>query len=112
MFVPMKPDEKTGEVKCRLLADFTPVNRIPTQNFPNEGSSAHLKQINPKSRVFETLYFSLGYYQIPIHEKDRDLFAFLLPQGKFRFTRNPQGTKSAGDIFNIVSRFYRYAARR
>ena len=53
--------------------------------------------------MFATLDFSSGYYQVPIQEEDSDLFAFLLPQGKFRFTRNPQGTKPAGYIFNIVS---------
>ena len=104
MFIPKKPDKETEEVRVMLGADFSPVNRIlQTPNYPNEGSSAHLKMINPKSKVFVTLDFSSGYYQLPIPEKDRDPFAFLLPQGKFRFTRLPQGTKPAGDIFNIIS---------
>ena len=104
MFISKKPDEETEEVKVRLVADFSPVNRVlQTPNYPNKGSSAHLKMINPKSKAFATLDFSSGYYQIPFPEKDRDLFAFLLPQGKFRFTRLPKGTKPAGDIFNIIS---------
>ena len=104
MFISKKKDKESDEVKVRLVADFSPVNRVlQTPNYPNEGSSAHLKMINPKSKAFATLDFSSGYYQIPIPEKDRDLFAFLLPQGKFRFTRLPKGTKPAGDIFDIIS---------
>ena len=91
-------------VNVRLVADFSPVNRIlKSPNYPNEGSSAHLKRINPKAKAFATLDFSSGYYQILIKEKDRDLFAFLIPQGKYRFARLPQGSKPACDIFNIVS---------
>ena len=88
-----------------MVADFSPVNRIlKSPNYPNEGSSAHLKRINPKAKAFTTLDLSSGYYQIPIKEKDRDLFAFLIPQGKYRFARLSQGLKPACDIFfNIVS---------
>ena len=28
LFIAKKPDPKTGEVRCRLVADFSPVNRI------------------------------------------------------------------------------------
>merc|ERR1711954_1978 len=59
-----------------------------------------LEDDKPKSK---SLDFSSGYYQIPIKEKDRDLFTFLLPQGKYHFARLPKGTKQAGDIFNIIS---------
>ena len=96
----------TSKKSCqpKIKADFSPVNHVlQTPNYPNEGNSAHLKMINHKSKVIATLDFSSGYYQIPIPEKDRDLFAFLLPQGKFRFTGLPQGTKPARDIFDIIS---------
>ena len=99
MFIGKKRDEETQQVKVRLVADFSPVNRIlQSPNYPNEGSSSHLKMMNPKAKAFTTLDFSSGYYQIPIKEKDRDLFAFLLPQGKYGFTRLPQGTKPAGGL--------------
>ena len=83
MFIGKKKDKETQEVKVRLVADFSPVNRIlKSPNYPNEGSSAHLKRINPRAKAFATLDFSSGYYQIHIKEKDRDLFVFLIPQGK------------------------------
>ena len=67
MFIRKKKDEETQEVKVRLVADFSPVNRIlQSPNYPNEGSSAHLKRINPRAKAFATLDFSSGYYQIPI----------------------------------------------
>ena len=67
----------------RLIADFSPVNRVlKSPNYPSEGSDAHLKQINPDAKVFCTMDFSHGYYQVEISKKDRDLFAFLVPQGK------------------------------
>ena len=90
MFIGKKKDKETQEVKVRLVAHFPPVNRIlKSPNYPNEGSSAHLKRINPKARAFATLDFSSGYYQTPIKEHDKDLFAFLIPQRKYRFARLP-----------------------
>ena len=104
MFTGKKKEEGSQEVKVRLVADFSPVNRIlKSPNYPNQGSSAHLKQINPEARAFATLDSNSGYYQVPIREKYRDLFVFLIPQRKYRFCRLPQGSKPASDIFNIVS---------
>merc|ERR1711954_185120 len=76
---------------------------LKSPNCPNEGSDAHLKQINPEAKVFYTMDFSHGYYQVPIREKDRNLFAFLVPQGKYRFCRLPQGSRPAFDLFNIIT---------
>ena len=88
----------------RLVADFSPVNRVlKSPNYPNEGSDAHLKQIDPSAQVFCTMDFSHGYYQVEISEKDCDLFAFLVPQGKYRFCRLAQGSKPASDLFNIIT---------
>ena len=76
----------------RLVADFSPVNRVlKSPNYPNEGSDAHLKQINPDAKVFCTMDFSHGYYQVEISEKDCDLFAFLVPRGSIGFADFPRG---------------------
>ena len=103
MFIAKKSDSN-GELKCRLVADFSPVNEILEQpNYPNEGSATLLKEINPEHKVFATLDLSSGYYQVELPKEYRDMFSILLPQGKYRFARIPQGSKPAGDLFNIVS---------
>merc|ERR1711954_327478 len=104
LFIGKKKEKDSQEVKVRLVADFKDVNRVlKSPNYPNEGSVAHLKQIDPSAKVFCTMDISHGYYQVEISEKDRDLFAFLVPQGKYRFCRLPQGSKPASDLFNIIS---------
>merc|ERR1711954_455845 len=104
LFIGKKNKKDSQEVKVRLVADFSLVNRVlKSPNYPNKGSDAHLKQISPEARVFCTMDFSHGYYQVPIREKDHNLFAFLVPQGKYRFCRLPQGSKPTSDLFNIIS---------
>ena len=104
LFVVKKPDSERGEVICRLVADFFQVHQVlETPNYPNKGSRTLLKQIDSKAKVFATLNFSSGYYQVPIKKEDQDLCAILLPQGQFRLCRTANSTKPAGDIFNIVS---------
>merc|ERR1712114_113271 len=99
-----KKQEEGKELKVRLVADFKDVNMVSkSPNYPNEGSESLLKQINPEAKVFATMDFSHGYYQIEVDKRDRDLFAFVIPQGKFRFCRLAQGSKPASDIFNIIT---------
>ena len=70
-------------MKVRLVADFKDVNRVlKSPNYPNEGSDAHLKQIDPSAQVFCTMDFSHGYYQVEIDERDRDVFFILSTPGQ------------------------------
>ena len=86
------------------MAGFKDVNMVlKLPNYPNEGSETLLKQIDPSAEVFCTLDFSHGYYQVEIDKRDRDLFSFLVPQGKYRFCRLAQGSKPASDLFNIIT---------
>merc|ERR1712081_79851 len=98
-----KKQEEGKELKVRLVADFKDVNMVlKSPNYPNEGSESLLKQIDPEAQVFCTLDFSHGYYQVEIDKRDRDLFSFLVPQGKYRFCRLAQGSKPASNLFNII----------
>merc|ERR1711954_614203 len=104
LFIGKKKEKDSQEVKVRLVTDFQDVNRVlKSPNYPNEGSDAHLKQIDPSAQVFCTMDFSHGYYQVKISEKNRELFAFLISQGKYRFCRLAQGSKPASDLFNIIT---------
>merc|ERR1711954_346219 len=40
---------------------------------------------------------------VEIDKRDRDLFSFVVPQGKYRFCRLAQGSKPASDLFNIIT---------
>ena len=52
---------------------------------------------------FDCVDLSSGYHQIPIHEKSKDLFCIILPQGKFRYCVVPQGTSPSCNLFNIAT---------
>ena len=95
---------KDGSVEVRLVADFQGVNKIIKRpGWPNEASSNLLKRIPPEARVFSAIDWASGYYQVKIAEEFRELFTFVVPQGKFHFCRLPQGTFPASDLFNIAT---------
>ena len=101
-FFVAKPN--SDNLKARMVADFRSVNKILRRpGYPMEGSALILKKLNPDEGYFCTIDLSSGYHQIEIHEDSRDLFAIILPSGKFRFTVLPQGTSSSCDIFNIIT---------
>jgi hypothetical protein len=92
------------EIKVRIVADFRSVNRILKRpGYPLEGSQHLLKRLNPKHKFFAAVDLSSGYNQIYLPKKYRDYFTVVLPQGKFRFTRVPQGSSPASDLFNIAT---------
>lgn len=47
-----------------------------------------------------TLDAKQGYFQIGIHEHDRDLMCFMTPWGRYRLKRVPMGLISSGDVNN------------
>ena len=50
LFIGKKKEKDSQEVKVRLVADFKDVNRVlKSPNYPNEGSDAHIKQIDPSA---------------------------------------------------------------
>jgi hypothetical protein len=48
------------------------------------------------------LDLSQGYYHIPLDEESQKLFSFMMPWGKYRYTKLPMGVKVAVDIFQEV----------
>ena len=100
----MKKENKIDSVKVRLVANFQGLNKIlKRQGYPNEASSNPLKRIPPESRIFCVIDWASGYYQVEIQEEFRELFSFVVSQGKFHFCRLQQGTSSASDLFNIAT---------
>ena len=52
------------------------------------------------AKFFTTLDARYGYWQIPLAEEASSLTTFIVPYGRYRYLRNPQGLISAGDEFN------------
>ena len=104
-FFVKKPHVREGdEMKVRLVSDFRPLNKILCwPGHPNESSSHLLKRLDPDSKYFAALDLTSGYHQIYLPEKYRDLFCIVLPSGKYRYKRLPQGVSPATDLFNLVT---------
>ena len=103
-FFVTKPSSDASDVKVRLVSDFRGVNKILRRpGHPMDGSSMILKRLNPSEGFFCTIDLSSGYHQIALAEESRDLFAIVLPQGKYRYTVLPQGAASSCDIFNLLT---------
>ena len=94
-FVP-KPSGKG----LRLVTDFRQINKqIRRPVFPFPDVNQLKSNIPPDTKFLAKLDFSSGYYQVGLAEKSRDLMCFLLPQGRFCYTRTPMGLASSGDLF-------------
>ena len=52
-----------------------------------------------KPKMFGLIDFTAGYHQTPLHEKSRDLSAFITADGLYQWTRVAMGLKGAGPYF-------------
>ena len=104
-FFVKKPHVREGEeMRVRLVSDFCQLNKILLRpGHPNESSAHLLKRLDPDSKYFAALDLTSGYHQISLPEKYRDLFCIVLPSGKYRYKRLPQGVSPATDLFNLVT---------
>jgi len=86
--------------RARLVTDFTGLNRFvrrPVHPFPS--SADILKGIEARSKVFAKLDARSGYFQIPLDYESSLLTTFLLPSGRYRYTRAPMGLSASSDEF-------------
>ena len=103
-FFVKKQGKPEDPISVRLVTDFRPVNKILRRpGYPNEGSAQLIKRIPADARCFAVLDLTSGFFQCALPEAYRDLFAFVLPMGKFRYKRLPQGTSVSPDIFNLLT---------
>lgn len=89
------PKPKGG---VRLVTDYTHLNQFvmrPIHPFPS--SLDILQNIHPRSTWFAKLDAVQGYFQIPLDEGSSLLTTFLLPTGRYRYTRAPMGLNASGD---------------
>ena len=82
----------------RLVTDYTKLNSFvkrPVHPFP---SVIDILQAIPSSaKVFAKFDAVTGYFQIPLDEASSELTTFLLPSGRYRYLRIPQGLNASSD---------------
>jgi transposase InsO family protein len=89
------PKPKGG---ARLVCDFTGINRFvrrPVHPFPSPQQL--LQCVGHKAKVFATFDAVQGYHQIPLDYESSLLTTFILPSGRFRYTRAPMGLNASSD---------------
>ena len=93
-FFVVKGDGKS----VRLVTDYTKLNsfvQCPVHPFP---SVIDILQAIPSSaKVFAKFNTVNGYFQIPLDEASSELTTFLLPSGRYRYLRIPQGLNASSD---------------
>lgn len=84
----------------RLVVDYTALNKWverPIHPFPS--AQDIIDRIPAGSRYFAVMDLTKGYHQVPLDEVSSKLTTFLLPSGRYRFTRAPMGLNSSSDEF-------------
>ena len=89
----------------RLVVDSKEMNEFLERDaFPMQSARELVKQIPPTLKVFLSVDFYKGYYQIPLAPKDQLKTTFMLHSlGLFYMKRVPQGSKCSVDFFNRVT---------
>ena len=92
---------KPGNPKAlRLVTDLRGLNRYverPVQPFPTPADL--LSRIPAGSTLFLKLDMVKGYYQLELDKESADLTTFLLPQGRYQYTRGVMGCSATNDEF-------------
>ena len=86
--------------KVRLVVDYREINKYidrPAHPFPSPRDI--IKGVRPDSKWFVKADAVQGYFQIPLDEESQKLTTFLLPEGRFRYTRAPMGMNNSSDVF-------------
>jgi hypothetical protein len=90
--------EKPNGRGARMVCDFTGINRFiqrPVHPFPS--TQDLLRDIGAGAKYFATLDAVQGYHQIPLDHASSLLTTFLLPSGRYRYTRAPMGLNASSD---------------
>ena len=85
-------------VRVRLCTDYRELNKMvkrPVHPFPS--TREILQAIPVTAKYFAKLDAVHRYFQLALDEESSKLTTFLLPQGKFRYTRAPMGLNASSD---------------
>ena len=94
------PKSTPGQV--RLLTDFSKGLNLLLDRpvYPTSNTRDVLSDIPADTKAAIFLDSKSGYFQCPIHEDDQPLTTFILPSGRFCYSRCPQGLSISGDEWN------------
>ena len=93
-FFVVKADGKS----VRLVTDYTRLNSYvdrPVHPFPSV--SEILQTIPASARGFAKFDAVNGYFQVSLNEESSKLTTFILPSGRYRYLRIPQGLNASSD---------------
>ena len=82
----------------RLVTDYTKLNSFvdrPVHPFPSVLDI--LQSIPSEAKFFAKFDAVNGYFQIPLDEESSMLTTFILPSGRYRYLRIPQGLNASSD---------------
>ena len=88
----------------RLVTDFRYLNsQIINQALVSPRADDSLEMIGQlKPTVFSKMDAQQGFFQIPLHEEDRDKTAFLSRSKKYRYKSMPMGLSSSAQAFQAL----------
>ncbi|CAF1469586.1 unnamed protein product, partial [Didymodactylos carnosus] len=86
----------------RFLVDYRKLNSVTRKDsFPQPTTEELITQIGG-SKYFTKLDLKFGYFQIPIHEQDKEKTAFITRDGLWEFNALPQGVMNGPPTFQRV----------
>jgi len=99
LVVVAKKDELGRPVTPRITIHFRGLNSITYQDkFPLPHIQDCLRTLD-RAAYISLIDLANSYYQVPVHEGDRDKLAFRTRRGQFRLTRLGQGCRNSPAVF-------------
>ena len=90
----MKPDGKS----VRMVTDYTGLNKYVNRPVHPFSCVTEIIQSIPSTANYFAKFDAVnGYFQIALDEESSMLTTFLLPSGRYRYLRIPQGLNASSD---------------
>ena len=88
--------------RIRFLVDYRRLNSVTKRDSFPQPTAEELLQRLGGHRFYTKLNLKSGYFQIPIHEADKEKTAFVTQDGLWEFNVLPQGIKNGPRTFQCI----------